>query len=472
YSTRIGTIDSFLSGFATTYNLNGSYLELTNYKLWKDGLSTALSKWDASSSSFNASKAEFATALAAYKTYASAHPGTQDSVEFQGEVQKLTTAFGKFQDKTSELEQYWDDLSTRTQHLRLETLDRLQRAKALVDMSTLDTSTRTSLKNQIGSFNTSFTKKDATGKDIPDDVTAFLTSTTTSFVQNANAFGEYANRYSGYRQAVDEKSAALGGLTGILSQLVEGQRASVTAQKAQLGFLLDEDGDIESLQETVNSIELTAKIEASKLDHRVAEILKSKLGNLSSDKSLRKFDPLYLSMTDELNLLYSSFSGSADDILELKAFQIALSYIKNNASVLQASFADDAEYSKLKEDLNKTADRTEATRDWYVNDHGYLSESDRISLRMSDDPEDRRKVSEYFSFGSTFVFGNATLQSSSTLLGLAGGMRVFSENVKSGAILSGLRDDYFSAQEESASGLFQELVSAAGIGDYKAIDFY
>ncbi|MDV6237907.1 hypothetical protein CH379_019970, partial [Leptospira ellisii] len=174
----------------------------------------------ASSSSFNASKAEFATALAAYKTYASAHPGAQDSVEFQNEIQKLTTAFGKFQDKTSELEQYWDDLSTRTQHLRLESLDRLQRAKTLVDMSTLDTATRSSLKTQIGSFNASFTKKDATGKDIPDDVSAFLSSANSSFSLNTNAFADYSSRYSGYRQAVDEKSAALGGLTGILSQLV------------------------------------------------------------------------------------------------------------------------------------------------------------------------------------------------------------------------------------------------------------
>ncbi|QDK27835.1 hypothetical protein [Leptospira weilii] len=472
FTTRMGNISSFLNSFTTNYNLNSGYLKIEDFNVWNSALSNSLSKWNENVTAFQTAKTDFSSALAAYKAYATSHVGSEDSLEYQLEVQKVTAAFGTYQEKTSSLEEYWDDLSTRTSHLRLEALDRLQKARTMVDMSTLDLATRKTLKAQIDSFKSTFSKKDASGNDLPDDVTALLTGTDSKFTSVANSFSNYSTRYSYYRNTIDERSAIFSGMSGILIQALEGQRASVTAQKAQLGFLLDEDAGVEELQDTVSGVEETAKTEAAKLDARVAEILLSKLGNLGSDSSTRKFDPIYLGLTNEINSLYSTFTGSSDQILEIRARKIALDYIKNAGQSLTGIFASNSEYSKFQIDLNRMKDRSAATLSFYEDDHGYLSEADRISLRMSDDENDRRKVSEYFSFGSTFLFGNAVMQGTSAWLNLAGGMKSFSEAVKSGAILSGLRDDYFSEQESEANGLFQELTEAAGIGSYSSVDFY
>nr|WP_100764726.1 hypothetical protein [Leptospira ellisii]PJZ93984.1 hypothetical protein CH379_05010 [Leptospira ellisii] len=472
FHSKMNDISSFLGSFSTTLNLNGSYLEMDDFNVWKSGLSDSLGKWGDQLSAFQSAKSDFSQALNVYRTYATAHPGAEASLEFQLEIQKVTVAFGKFQQKTSDLQAYWSDLSTRSSHIRLEALDRLQKARTLVDMSTLDMSTRTNLKSQIDSFKTSFTKKDATGKDIPDDISSLITGTGLSFSGAASVFSQYSSQYSNYRNTIDERSAILGGMSSILTQALESQRANVTAQKAQLGFLLDEDGDIEDLQNTVNGVEETAKTEAAKLDARVAEILFDKLGNLSSDSSERKFDPIYLGLSNEINELYSNFSGSADSILEIRARKIALAYLKNAAQSLSQTFMSDSEYSKFKADLAKMRDRAQDTLSFYEDDHGVLDEDDRFAFRLSDDDSERRKASEYFSFGSTFLFANQVFQETSVWLNLAGSMRGFSDAVKSGAILSGLRDDYFNAQESDASGLFQELISAAGVGSYSSVDFY
>ncbi|WP_235595299.1 hypothetical protein [Leptospira weilii] len=472
FTTRMGNISSFLNSFTTNYNLNSGYLKIEDFNVWNSALSNSLSKWNENVTAFQTAKTDFSGALAAYKAYATSHVGSEDSLEYQLEVQKVTAAFGTYQEKTSSLEEYWDDLSTRTSHLRLEALDRLQKARTMVDMSTLDLATRKTLKAQIDSFKSTFSKKDSSGNDLPDDVTALLTGTDSKFTSVAGSFSNYSTRYSYYRNTIDERSAIFSGMSGILIQALEGQRASVTAQKAQLGFLLDEDAGVEELQDTVSGVEETAKTEAAKLDARVAEILLSKLGNLGSDSSTRKFDPIYLGLTNEINSLYSTFTGSSEEILEIRARKIALDYIKNAGQTLTGIFADDGEYSKFQIDLNRMKDRSQATLSFYEDDHGYLNEADRISLRMSEDENDRRKVSEYFSFGSTFLFGNAVIQGTSAWLNLAGGMKSFSEAVKSGAILSGLRDDYFSEQESEANGLFQELTEAAGIGSYSSVDFY
>ncbi|EQA79294.1 hypothetical protein LEP1GSC193_0422, partial [Leptospira alstonii serovar Pingchang str. 80-412] len=472
FTTRMGNISSFLNSFTTTYNLNSGYLKIEDFNVWNTALSNSLSKWNENVTAFQTAKTDFSGALATYKAYATSHVGSEDSLEYQLEVQKVTAAFGKYQEKTSSLEEYWDDLSTRTGHLRLEALDRLQKARTMVDMSTLDLATRKNLKAQIDTFKSTFSKKDSSGNELPDDVTALMTGTDSKFTSVAGSFSNYSTRYSYYRNTIDERSAIFSGMSGILIQALEGQRASVTAQKAQLGFLLDEDAGIEELQDTVNGVEETAKTEAAKLDARVAEILLSKLGNLGSDSSMRKFDPIYLGLTNEINSLYSTFTGSSDEILEIRARKIALDYIKNAGQSLTGIFADDSEYAKFQIDLNRMKDRSQATLSFYEDDHGYLNEADRISLRMSEGENDRRKVSEYFSFGSTFIFGNAVMQGTSAWLNLAGGMKSFSEAVKTGAILSGLRDDYFSEQESEANGLFQELTAAAGIGNYSSVDFY
>lgn len=472
FTTRMGNISSYLNSFTTNYNLNPDYLEIEDFNVWNTALSNSLSKWNENVTAFQTAKTDFSSALSTYKAYATSHVGSEDSLEYQLEVQKVTTAFGTYQEKTSSLEEYWDDLSTRIGHLRLEALDRLQKARTMVDMSTLDLATRKTLKAQIDTFKSTFSKKDSSGNDLPDDVTSLLTGTDSKFSSVADSFSTYSSRYSYYRNTIDERSAIFGGMSGILIQALEGQRASVTAQKAQLGFLLDEDAGIEELQDTVSGVEETAKTEAAKLDARVAEILLLKLGNLGSDSSVRKFDPIYLGLTNEINSLYSTFSGSSDEILEIRARKIALDYIKNAGQSLTQIFADDGEYAKFQIDLNQMKDRSQATLSFYEDDHGYLDESDRISLRMSEDENDLRKVSEYFSFGSTFLFGNAVIQGTSAWLNLAGGMRSFSEGVKAGTILSGLRDDYFSEQESEANGLFGELTEAAGIGSYSSVDFY
>ncbi|UPY78805.1 hypothetical protein FH581_008080 [Leptospira weilii] len=472
FTTRMGNISSFLNSFTTNYNLNSGYLKIEDFNVWNSALSNSLSKWNENVTAFQTAKTDFSSALAAYKAYATSHVGSEDSLEYQLEVQKVTAAFGTYQEKTSSLEEYWDDLSTRTGHLRLEALDRLQKARTMVDMSTLDLATRKTLKAQIDTFKSTFSKKDSSGNELPDDVTALLTGTDSKFTSVAGSFSNYSTRYSYYRNTIDERSAIFSGMSGILIQALEGQRASVTAQKAQLGFLLDEDAGIEELQDSVSGVEETAKTEAAKLDARVAEILLSKLGNLGSDSSTRKFDPIYLGLTNEINSLYSTFTGSSDQILEIRARKIALDYIKNAGQTLTGIFTNNSEYSKFQIDLNRMKDRSAATLSFYEDDHGYLNEADRISLRMSEDENDRRKVSEYFSFGSTFLFGNAVIQGTSAWLNLAGGMKSFSEAVKSGAILSGLRDDYFSEQESEANGLFQELTEAAGIGSYSSVDFY
>uniref|UniRef100_UPI00099112FE hypothetical protein n=1 Tax=Leptospira alexanderi TaxID=100053 RepID=UPI00099112FE len=472
FTTRMGNISSFLNSFTTTYNLNSGYLKIEDFNVWNTALSNSLSKWNENVTAFQTAKTDFSGALAAYKAYATSHVGSEDSLEYQLEVQKVTAAFGTYQEKTSSLEEYWDDLSTRTSHLRLEALDRLQKARTMVDMSTLDLATRKTLKAQIDTFKSTFSKKDSSGNELPDDVTALLTGTDSKFTSVAGSFSNYSSRYTYYRNTIDERSAIFAGMSGILIQALEGQRASVTAQKAQLGFLLDEDAGVEELQDTVSGVEETAKTEAAKLDARVAEILLSKLGNLGSDSSMRKFDPIYLGLNNEINSLYSTFTGSSEEILEIRARKIALDYIKNAGQTLTGIFANDSEYAKFQIDLNRMKDRSAATLSFYEDDHGYLSEADRISLRMSEDENDRRKVSEYFSFGSTFLFGNAVMQGTSTWLNLAGGMKSFSEAVKAGTILSGLRDDYFSEQESEANGLFQELTTAAGIGSYSSVDFY
>ncbi|WP_246813521.1 hypothetical protein [Leptospira gomenensis] len=472
YLNGIANISSFLTSFANTYNLNGNYLEIENFDVWKTGLSEALGDWNENLTGFQTAKTEFSQALSTYKAYATAHPNTESTLEYQLEIQKLTTAFSKYQEKTADLEEYWDDLSTRSQHLRYEALDRLQRAKTLVDMSTLDLTTRKNLKTQLDGFNNIFVKKDSSGKEIPDDTSALIAATGTKFGVLGNTFSDYANRYSYYRNTIDERSAIVDGMTSVLIQALETQRASVTAGKAQLGFLLDEDGDIDDLQNAVAGVEETAKTEAAKLDARVTEILYSKIGNLGANKSDRKFEPIYLSLTNEINALYSGFTGGADDILEIRARKIALSHLQNAGQSFSAIFDDDQEYSKLKEDLKKMRDQAAETLSFYEDDHGFLDENDRVSLRMSDDENERRKVSEYYSFGSTFFFANQVLQSSSTWMNLAGSMKSFAEAVKSGAILSGLRDDYFKEQEATATGLFKELTVAAGIGSYTSADFY
>ncbi|WP_246057370.1 hypothetical protein [Leptospira gomenensis] len=472
FHSKMNEISSFLGSFSSSLNVNGSYLQLDDFNVWKSGLSDSLGKWGDQLSAFQSAKSDFSQALNVYRTYATAHPGAEASLEFQLEIQKVTVAFGKYQQKTSDLQAYWSELSTRSSHIRLEALDRLQKARTLVDMSTLDMNTRTNLKSQIDSFRSSFLKKNASGQDIPDDISSLIAGTGLSFSGAASAFSNYSSQYSNYRNTIDERSAILGGMSSILTQALESQRANVTAQKAQLGFLLDEDGDIEDLQNTVSGVEESAKIEAAKLDARVAEILFEKLGNLGSDAADRKLDPIYLGLSNEINELYSNFSGSTDSILEIRARKIALAYLKNASQSISQTFMSNSEYSKFKADLAKTRDRTLATLSFYEDDHGFLDEDDRFAFRLSDDESERRKASEYFSFGSTFVFANQVFQESSVWLNLAGSMKGFSDAVKSGAILSGLRDDFFNAQESDASGLFQELISAAGVGSYSSVDFY
>ncbi|PNV73993.1 hypothetical protein, partial [Leptospira inadai] len=476
YVLHLGELDSVYSTLDALgeKGLDKSYLQLDSFLVYKNAYSSALGKWNDSVGEFTKAKTSFDSALAEYRAYASEHPNSETSPEHQIQIQKLTEAFGLYGQAGSKLESYWEDVSARANHLRYESLDRLTRATSLVDVSLLDLNTRKDLKNQFNLLRGFFSKKDGSGKEIEDDLTALNRSIGTKFAGFGEALSSYAAAFSGVRGAIEEKTGILLSLSSLFTSLVEEQRFSVTAQKAQLGFLTDEGASIQSLQETLGSVDLLAKTEAAKLDKETVDLLYTILVEELEGRSSgeRRLDAVYLKLSSRLDAALFSWNGSADSIREIRAIQTVLSTIKNSYPSLSDSLGDDEKFAKLSESLAKSRTRSGLTLAFYLGENGFLSEADRTTLRMSDNENDRRKVSEFYSFGSTFQFGQQSIQSISGYLNLSNAMRNFGEGVKSGAILSGLRDDYFKEQEEQANGLFRELIQAAQIGSYTSQDFY
>ncbi|MBW0436043.1 hypothetical protein HGB47_20765, partial [Leptospira yasudae] len=449
------------NNLAGVNNLDVSYMGIDRLDQGIGYLESLLADWDDAADGMTDGLQSIQDESADYIAYSSANSGLKGTLAysdqmlaFSGQLQGGVAGIGQFQS-------YLTEIGQTKQYLDTVLLDSIQRGGVLVE-TTLTGSNRTAAQQF---FNTVKNGAVQNGQTLQDS----FTSINQSFNGLSSALGTFGQSVTGFRSSLEQRNGKVSKVSSTLLSLYESLDSEYQGRKAQLEFLLDQDGDETSLTQISKSLENTRNLNGAKINEKAMEKLIGYLQGLP--ESERNIDSVYLKVLKDSDARLANLQLGPNELEDRKATELVLDFIKNQSSALARSLAS-PDYGDFITSLQTQLSSASQIRSFYEGG-GSLTETQRNDIRESGTAAERRTLNEYYSFGSTFFFGQGAVSKVSSLDTVVQGFGSFANSVRTGQVLSALRDDYFKAQENKTNGLLKELQTLVpGFNDLTASQLY
>ncbi|MCB1178320.1 MAG: hypothetical protein KDK36_12115, partial [Leptospiraceae bacterium] len=432
---------SSLQGVDTTILQNESLLQYEDY------LSRLLNGWDDQLASFEETKTTYDTAYNEFTAYINANPDKKGSAEYREKVLKFGLVAQNYLNVTSTIQQYSKAISNSGNAINTIILDLLQKSTVLVD-STLVGKDRENRLSEINNLKEAH-KNSITG------LSEALTAQGTAYTEvNQNAAKFYSS-YQNVNNAVEKRTVLYENSYNFLNGIVETLRSNYESQKNQLTFLLNENGNLNTLNSMQDNLDITWKKEAARVNQRAAEILKNLVSNLNP--SQRNLSVIIGDFENNLQKDYANYYSNPTFQLEVSAKKSVLGYLKKNYLQLNNSFM--SSYDDFVSNTNNIYEQSNEILNFYANG-GFFPPSDLERIKTSGTDAEKRLLYEFYSPGRMMMFAGTAMNEIAGFQNTFNEFKQFAEGAKSGEILTVLKEDYFREQENKSTGLYNELMTA------------
>ncbi|TGM03136.1 hypothetical protein EHQ76_10230 [Leptospira barantonii] len=449
------------NNLANINNLDTSYLAIDRLDQGIDYLESLLANWDDVADGMTDGLDAIRTSSGDYLTYSASHTAdkgtlsySNEMLSFSGQLQNGVNGVGQFQS-------YLAEIGQTKQFLDTALLDSIQRGGVLVE-TTLTGGDRTLAQQFFANIKTG---ADQNGKALQNS----FTSVNESFNGLGASLGNFGESLKGFRSSLETRNGKVSQVSSALLSLYESLESEFQGRKAQLEFLLDQNGSEASLTQIQKNLENTRNLEGAKINEKAMEKLIGYLKDLP--ESERNIDSIYLKVLKDSDARLADLQLGPNQLEDRKATELVLAFIKNQNSALARSLAS-ADYDDFIDSLETQLGSATQIRSFYEGG-GTLTDTQRNDIRENGTAVERRTLNEYYSFGSTFFFGQEAVSKVATMDATVQGFGSFSNSVRTGQVLSALRDDYFKAQENKTNGLLKELQTLIpGFNDLTASALY
>ncbi|WP_244244909.1 hypothetical protein [Leptospira koniambonensis] len=455
----LNQLKNIRSGFGSISSYDTTYLGLDRVDQGIAYLENLLGQWDTNSSAMEDGFSKIEDKTSAYKDYISANSNLKGTAEYSNRILGLVNDIQGSAIQIGQFQSFVSDLNQTTSYLNTVLLDVFQRGGTVIDSSLTGTD-RTNAKNDLAGFKSLL---DSSSKDW-SPVVAGMGS---SFGDISSLLGNFGNSIQAFRSSLETRNNIASTVSGKLLSFYESFQTEYLVRKDQLNFLLDPDGDSESLQALKENAENRKNIEGAKINEKALEILHSYLADLPSDK--RNFSSIYLQVLKDSDSNSLDLDLDPDSLLNRKALEVVLSFFRTNGNSISNQLAS-SDYedwiSSLEEEMDAAGDAVS-----FYEGGGKYTAAQRTEIRESGSSEEKRLLNESYNFGSTFFFGSAVVSKISSLDQASKSISAFATQVSTNGVLSALTDDYFESQENKTTGLLSEIRSkVSGLSDITASD--
>ncbi|RHX91683.1 hypothetical protein, partial [Leptospira stimsonii] len=441
----INQLKSARNNLANINNLDTSYLQIGRLDQGIDYLDSLLTNWDEVEQGMTEGLDNIRTNSSDYLAYATANAGIKGTLaysdrmlQFSGELQGGVAGIGQFQS-------YLNEIGQTKQYLDTVLLDTVQRGGVLVETS-LTGGDRTLAQQFFNNI------KSGSLQSSQNFQTSF-TGLSQSFNGLSATLGSFGESLTGFRSSLEQRNGKVSTVSGALLTLYESLDSDYQNRKAQLQFLLDQNGNDTTLNQISKSLENTRNLEGAKINEKAMEKLIGYLKDLP--ESERNINSIYLKVLKDSDARLADLKLGPNELEDRKATELVLNFIKNQSSALSRSLSS-PDYNDFITSLETQLTNASDTRAFYEGG-GSLTDAERNDIRANGTAAERRTLNEYYSFGSTFFFGQGAVSKVASLDSTVQGFGSFANSVRTGQVLSALRDDYFKAQENKTTGLLKEL---------------
>ncbi|PJZ28936.1 polymorphic toxin-type HINT domain-containing protein [Leptospira kmetyi] len=449
------------NNLANINNLDTSYLAIDRLDQGIDYLESLLANWDDVADGMTDGLDAIRTSSGDYLTYSASHAADKGTLSysnqmlsFSGQLQNGVNGVGQFQS-------YLAEIGQTKQFLDTALLDSIQRGGVLVE-TTLTGGDRTLAQQFFANIKSG---ADQNGKTLQNS----FTSVNESFNGLGASLGTFGESLKGFRNSLETRNGKVSQVSAALLSLYESLESEFQGRKAQLEFLLDQNGSETSLTQIQKNLENTRNLEGAKINEIAMEKLIDYLKDLPASE--RNIDSIYLKVLKDSDARLADLKLGPNELEDRKATELVLAFIKNQNSALARSLAS-PDYDDFIESLETQLGSATQIRSFYEGG-GTLTDTQRNDIRENGTAEQRRTLNEYYSFGSTFFFGQEAVSKVATMDATVQGFGSFANSVRTGQVLSTLRDDYFKAQENKTNGLLKELQTLIpGFNDLTASALY
>lgn len=449
------------NNLANINNLDTSYLAIDRLDQGIDYLESLLANWDDVADGMTDGLDAIRTSSGDYLTYSASHAADKGTLSysnqmlsFSGQLQNGVNGVGQFQS-------YLAEIGQTKQFLDTALLDSIQRGGVLVE-TTLTGGDRTLAQQFFANIKSG---ADQNGKTLQNS----FTSVNESFNGLGASLGTFGESLKGFRNSLETRNGKVSQVSAALLSLYESLESEFQGRKAQLEFLLDQNGSETSLTQIQKNLENTRNLEGAKINEIAMEKLIDYLKDLPASE--RNIDSIYLKVLKDSDARLADLKLGPNELEDRKATELVLAFIKNQNSALARSLAS-PDYDDFIESLETQLGSATQIRSFYEGG-GTLTDTQRNDIRENGTAEQRRTLNEYYSFGSTFFFGQEAVSKVATMDATVQGFGSFANSVRTGQVLSTLRDDYFKAQENKTNGLLKELQALIpGFNDLTASALY
>ncbi|MBM9547317.1 hypothetical protein JWG40_09840, partial [Leptospira sp. 201903074] len=400
--------------------------------------------------------AELKTAIASYQSYISANAGNQGSLAYSAKIVELEQAIGVAVTKIDQYNQYIAEVGKTVQYLNVNVLDALSKTDAVVD-ATLTGSERTATKDAFRAL-----RGDESG--LSGSMLTSLNEVGTLFSDSIEAMKHYGQMNLVFRNALEDRNTKTKQVSDGLVSFFDGFELEYRTKEAELTFLLDENGDEAKLAAIQKQAEQKKKVAGAEVNARAMEMLLDYLGNLGTGE--RNVESIYLRMLKDSEVISQDTKTDANSIVERRAMATLLDFFRSSRGAF-ANYIAGPGYTDFIADLGRQKDYADALLSFYESGKEYTA-SEREDIRWNGSANEKKFLKESFSYGESFFFQAATGQVAREVA-VSQKIDDFASRVRSGEVLSILKEEYFKRQENKATGLLKELHDAvSGLDDITA----
>ncbi|EIE01489.1 hypothetical protein LEP1GSC185_3983 [Leptospira licerasiae serovar Varillal str. VAR 010] len=455
----LNQLKNIRSGFGSVSSYDTTYLGLDRVDQGIAYLENLLGQWNSNSSSMEDGFSKIQDKTSEYNAYVSANSNLKGTTEYSNRILTLVNDIQGSAVQIGQFQSFVSDLNQTTTYLNTVLLDVFQRGGTVIDSSLTGTD-RTNAKNDLAGFRSILDSSTQAWSPV-------ISGMGTSFGDISSLFGNFGNSIQAFKNSIETRNSVASSVSGKLLSYYESFQTEYLVRKDELNFLLDPDGNSESLQALKQNAENRKNIEGAKINEKALEILHGYLADLPSDK--RNFSTIYLQVLKDSDSNSLNLDLDPDALVQRKALEVVLSFFRNNGNSISNQLAS-ADYEDWISSLEKEIDAAGNAVSFYE-DGGKFSAEQRAAIRESGTADEKRLLNESYGFGSTFFFGSAVVSKVSSLDQASKSISAFANQVSTNGVLSALTDDYFESQENKTTGLLSEIRSkVSGLSDLTASD--
>ncbi|TGN18030.1 hypothetical protein EHS15_15675, partial [Leptospira idonii] len=385
--------------------------------------------------------------LLEYKTYADANTGNRGSLEYASKIAELEKNLGYAVSLVDVYNKYLSEVDQTVRYLNANVLDALSKTDVLVD-ATLTGTERQAAKTRFASLRTSETSA-------TQNLFVSLGGTGSILSSLSEGLASYGQASLGFRNALEGRNSTTKQVSDGLMSLFDGFELEYRNKEIQLKFLLDENGNESKLADIQKAAELSQKVAGAEVNAKALEFLLSYVKDLREGE--RGVESIYLRILKDSEVVNRDSKTDAASILNRRAMATLLDYFRQGKSAL-GSYLEGENYSDFITELERQKAYSEEVLNYYESGIEFTA-AEREDIRWNGSPEAKKLLSESYGYGSTFFF-QGSLSQIGREVEISRRVGVFADQVKSGEVLSVLKEEYFRNQENKATGLLKELHTA------------